>query len=165
MVSSQRFQDSDFDGPGRGPNSTATGPEAVERLIALLQELATYATHYLAARVDATRGRLRRMALAVAMLVAASMLVAVVLATCAVLLLLGLSQGVAAICGGPAWAGNLLVGGGLLAACVAATAAWCWRVNRTAQNATEDKSEQRKRAQRERFGRDANGPATTGPAK
>ena len=166
MVSSSRFQDDDFEGPVRGAGRSApTGPEAIERLIALLQELAAYSAHYLAARVDATRGRARRMAIAVGLLLGAAAIGMVVLATAAVLLLVGLAQALSLVCGGQAWAGNLLAGGGLLMGCLAVAAWWMWRVNRTALAAANNKYEQRKRDQRERFGRDASGPATAGPAK
>ncbi|MGE0608300.1 MAG: hypothetical protein AB7O62_14480 [Pirellulales bacterium] len=167
MVSSPRFQDNDFEGPRGSSASTAapTGPEAVERLLALLQELAAYATHYLAARVDATRGRLRRMAMAAALVAGGALVSVIVLSTAAILLTLGLAQALTALFGGPAWVGNVLAGGGLLSGCAILAAAWMWRINRSAQTTATENYEQRKRDQRERFGRDASGPAATGSTR
>jgi hypothetical protein len=163
MVSMSRFQDSDFNEPSRGgPTSATQGPEAVERLVAQLADLANYAARYLAARIDGAKAQARDLLLALAAGIVGLVVACALVGTACVLLLSGCAQGVGELLGGRLWAGNLLVGLGLLGTLTGG----CWGMvrwmRRAAMRATQARYERPTREQPKRRDRDATGPAANG---
>jgi len=97
----------------------APAPEGTMReALARLRELQAYAQHYLAARVDLVKLSVRNAILWTVIGVIGLCIASTVLLTAAVLLVIGLAQAIAALCGGRMWAGNLIVGGFILIATV-----------------------------------------------
>jgi len=116
--------------------------------------LYVYATHYLAARVDAAGAHLRRIVLwmLAAIATAVAGLTAIIVAV--VMVLTGLARGMSLLLGGEDWAGPLVIGGGILGLIAAAgyfsVRAWSHRWAQT----TRKKYERRREKQRSEFGSD-----------
>ena len=101
-------------------DTDAPAPEGtVREAMARLRELQAYAQHYLAARIDLVKLSVRNAVLWTVLGCIALCIASTVLLTAAVLLVIGLAQAIAALCGGRMWAGNLIVGGFILLATAA----------------------------------------------
>jgi hypothetical protein len=162
MVSTPRFQDSDFNDPRRGAGTTAApqGPEAVERLVGQLGDLLQYAARYLAARIDGAKVQVRNLCLALAAGFVGLTSACALLGTACVLLVLGCAQGIGELLGGRMWAGYLIVGLGALTTLAGGGWMGLRLFQRTAMKQTVDRYERQQHEQPKRRGRDAAG----GPA-
>lgn len=162
MVSTPRFQDSDFNDPPRGSASTATarGPEAVERLAGQVGDLLQYAARYLAARIDGAKVQVRNLLLALAAGIAGLTLVCALIGTACVLLVLGCAQGIGELLGGRMWAGYMVVGLGALTTLTGGGWMGLRLFQRTAMKQTVARYERQQHEQPKRRGHDAAG----GPA-
>jgi hypothetical protein len=154
-MSSERYD------PGTPPGTATalddepqgTGPEALDRLRAQLEELAEYGRTYLAARKDAIVVGVRRAALWTAVGVVGLAIACALLCTATVIGILGLAQLVGQALDAP-WAGYVIVGFGLLALAVLGLLAAVVVLNRSFRRSTVKKYERRHQRQRARFGRD-----------
>ena len=140
-----------------GPDSDASrraDANPFQRLIEDVKALVAYLLHYLTARADLVALRARRIALwtALGLAVFASGLTALVVAVA--LVLRGTAGAMAALLGGRSWAGELIVGAGvlILMAIVAGAGASAWIGISAAK--TREKYERRRQSQRSAFGED-----------
>lgn len=142
------------DAPGGSPQSAPKPPtDSVREAFAKLAELHAYAREYLDAKSDQFRLRIRHAILLGSVLVLVLLAVAASLTVAVVLVFAGLAEAVAALLGGRMWAGNLIVGGGMLALVIFATAFGLKTFRKGNKQATVAKYELTRRQQRERFGR------------
>lgn len=156
MMPTNRFDRTSFAGSEDSPpeNGSGKGPEAFRRFQLQLEELGEYARLYVAAKKDAMTSSLRRAALwAAAGLVAASIAVTSVI-TATVLAMLGLAQLIATGLGDRVWAGNLILGGGLLFTLGLGIFLAVYLLQSKFRKQTVQRYESRHQAQRARFGRD-----------
>jgi len=131
-----------------------TGPEALRRLQAQLEELSEYARLYAAARKDAILASTRNVALWAAAGVVGLVVVSAALVTAAVLGLVGLAQIIGIALGDRLWAGYLITGFGLLLIVALSFAAMIVQVRRRFRKQLVDKYAKRHASQRARFGHD-----------
>jgi hypothetical protein len=89
-------------------------PSPLEPLLSNLAALRSYAEHYLSARVDALKHRVRGAVLALVLGALGLLAAAAALVTAVVLTLRGVAAGLTALLGGRGWAGDLLTGAGIL---------------------------------------------------
>ncbi len=155
-----RFDRTSFSGqsarnePDGPENHTPKGPEAFRQFQAQLEELDEYAKLYASAKRDALALLVRRAAFwSAAALVAASVAVTAVV-TATVLAMLGLTQLLSEVLGNRAWAGNLILGGGLLLTLSLGLATMFVLLQSKFRKQTVQKYERRHQAQRARFGHD-----------
>ncbi|HVR73939.1 MAG TPA: hypothetical protein VMT52_06380 [Planctomycetota bacterium] len=130
--------------------------EAFQDLMKDVRELREYAAHFVAAKIDGVKARVRAIVLKAALGLAALLFGAVLVSTGIVILLAGLVNGAAVLFGDRLWAGQLLVGGGLLAV-VGGTVSWVLWSSRQVRKKVKRKYEQRHARQRGQFGHDVHG--------
>ncbi|MEX0678277.1 MAG: hypothetical protein WD063_14445 [Pirellulales bacterium] len=148
------------EGPDADDDETVRGgPEAVQRLHRQFEELGEYVRVYLAARGDAIRASLRRLALWLVVVIAALVVLVAMLATAAAIAILGVADVVGQALGRP-WAGYVVTGFGLLAIGGLVLMAATIILRRRFRNRTVEKYARRHREQRARFGRDVTERAT-----
>lgn len=100
---------------GKTPASDAPPPREAWRLVMEeARELPAYAAQYLAAQADRFKLSVRKVVVAIVLGLLALLIGATVVIVSAGLLLIGLSEAIAVMLGGRAWAGDLIVGGGVL---------------------------------------------------
>jgi hypothetical protein len=143
---------------GRGDGDDGDDPSSAQTFRAVFSqvgELRDYAVQYLVGQVDALIASCRRRA-AWTMLAMVALLVAIsAVITGVVLLICGLAQAVAALCGGNAWAGNLIVGALLLTIVIGGGWIGISRWFDSMRRSTVARYEQRLQQQRARHGYDA----------
>jgi hypothetical protein len=139
---------------GSSPDGSSKSPEqSVREAMAKLAELRAYAREYLDAKADQFRLRIRHAILLAAVLLLTVLAIAASLTVAVVLLFAGLAQGVGALLGGRLWAGNLIVGGGMLALVIFGTSFGLAAFRRSAKKVTVAKYELSQKQQQQRFGR------------
>jgi hypothetical protein len=156
MIAHPSSEKDDGDAPDSSPRPTsdAPGQSPIEPLLKNLAALAEYFSYYLAVRADSLRLRMRR-AVAWAIVAAIALLAAcTVLVVAVVLLLAGMANGLAVLCGGRLWAGQLLVGFIVLFGAGLAIGIGSARQIRASLRQTRDKYEQWQSKQRAKFGED-----------
>jgi ABC-type multidrug transport system fused ATPase/permease subunit len=136
------------------PPPDAPGPSPIEPLLKNLAALAEYFSYYLAVRADGLRLRVRRAVAWAIVAVIALLTACTALAVAVVLLLAGMANGLAALCGGRLWAGQLLVGFIVLFGAGLAIAIGSARQIQASLRQTKDKYEQWQSKQRAKFGED-----------
>ena len=130
------------------------GPEALRRLRQQLAELGDYARLFVEAKKDAMLVTLRKLALwGVAGIVAVSVL-CTMLITATVLGMIGLAQLIALALGDRLWAGNLIVGFGLILLVALGWFVTMGLVQRRFHKKTVKKYAKRHQAQRSQYGHD-----------
>jgi hypothetical protein len=144
------------DAPGADPPTAAPAEPSLGSIPDYLGELKSYATYWLAAKIDLLRLRIKR-AIIYAILAVIGLIAAIALiVTAAVLLLVGLAGLIGNALGHRAWAGDLIVSllvlGGIVIG-VYAGVNWFLGVSR---KATEQKYENKRNQQRSEHGRDVN---------
>lgn len=141
-------------------NDASAKPPDFESLAEQLAELREYIAYYLSTRADGVNARLRSMAVRALVVAEAGLVISAAVATAAVLLVVGLADGLTVLCGDRPWAGELAAGGVVLGAVWGAT--WLgkstWR--RSAQRNSTEKYARRRVKQSKRFGRDVRKRAT-----
>lgn len=145
-------------GCGATPDAESEKPPAgaFQDLLKDVRELREYAAHFVAARIDGAKARVRAVAVKAALGLAALLFGAVVVSTGIVILLAGLVNGAAVLFGDRLWAGQLLVGGVLLAV-VGGTVSWVLWSSRQVRKKVKRKYERRHAQQRAQFGHDVHG--------
>jgi len=118
-------------------------------------ELKSYASQYVAAKMDGVKLSIRRAVLYAALGVIGLIVAIGTVATASALFVTGLAQAVSALLGGRTWAGNLIIGGGLLLIIMGATWFIIQRMFKSSQKSTVDRYEQRLQRQRVQHGHDA----------
>lgn len=134
--------------------SQDSGPAALGRLERQWEELVELFSYFLATRVDAVKQSLWRVTAALVVLILGVAIAAALLVTCVVLALLGLADVVAVALGDRLWAGNLIVGLGILM--IGGGALWLGLAafERRFRKRTLDHYARRREQQRARWGRD-----------
>jgi len=89
-------------------------PEALRDAFGKIGELRAYASQYVSAKLDLLKLSARNAAILTALAVVGLVAVLALIVIAIVMLLSGLAGAIAAGLGGRAWAGNLIVGGGLI---------------------------------------------------
>ena len=110
--------------------------------------------YYLSVQADALRLRILRIALCIAAALLVVLAAAAALVTAVVLVLCGVAQGLAALLGGRAWAGDLAAGTLVLAAVGLAVWLGINAMLRSSKRKTVEKYEHRRAREREDLGRD-----------
>jgi len=140
--------------PQEDPSQLPPG-QAFKTAWSRLAEIGEFARHYASARSDLFKLKLLNIAILAALGVIGLIAGAALIATLIVLLCSGLAQAVAAGLGGRAWAGNLIVGGGLLLLIGVGAAMGLSMMRRKHFEQTKAKYELRHKNQREQFGQSA----------
>jgi hypothetical protein len=132
---------------------SSTKPPEVESLAKQLAELREYIAYYLNAKVDMANARLRSAAVCVFFAAVAGLCIAAAVVTAAVLLVVGVAEGLTVLCGDRPWAGKLAAGAVILGAVWAVT--WLGKSSweRSAQRKSAEKYARRRVKQWKRFGR------------
>jgi hypothetical protein len=140
---------------GNGHSSDEPPSEAFRDAMAQIGEAKEYLSHFVAAKVDGIKVAARSAAVWAALGVLGLLTGGAILVTAAVLLVIGMAQGVSALLKGHTWAGNLIVGFVLLA--LAGVGAWFGmkRLFDSSRKRTVDRYERRLQRQRVEFGHDA----------
>lgn len=89
-------------------------PEALRRLQQHIEALQAYFTHFVSAKIDGMRLSALQLGMWTALGVVGLLALAGLIVTAIVLLLGGAAGGVALLCGGQLWLGQVIVGGGTL---------------------------------------------------
>src|SRR5205814_5768981 len=116
-----------------------------------------------AARVDLARLKVRQIIIYAALGVVGLIMLTALLATLVVMLCSGLAGWIGAGLGGRFWAGDLIVGGGLIAILAVGTWLVLKRMDKSRLKQAIERYEQRKREQRENFGHDAASKSAQAP--
>ncbi len=136
------------------PDSPVEPPtESVRKALSKIAELEAYAREYFAARGDQFKLSVRHAIFQASALLLALMAITAGLAIALVMLFVGLSGAIGAALGGRIWAGNLIVGGGLLLLVAVGTFFGLMTFRNTSRRATVKKYELGQKKQRQRFGR------------
>jgi hypothetical protein len=122
------------------------------QLLGDMAALAAFCEHYLAARRDALRARVRRWALMFVAGIIAAVAGATAIVAATVLALEGIARGIAAATGS-LWIGQLITGFGVLLVIGLAVAAGAAYFLRTSSRQTKEKYERRRKQQHAAFGR------------
>jgi hypothetical protein len=141
--------------PGSGNGAHVPPMDAFRAAAEQVGELKAYASQYVAAKLDGVKLSIRRAVLYAALGVVGLIVAIGTVATAAALFVTGLAQAVSALLGGRAWAGNLIIGGGLLLIILGATWFVIQRMFKSSRKATVDRYEQRLQRQRVQHGHDA----------
>jgi uncharacterized membrane protein len=117
-------------------------------------EIAQYAGHLLATRIDQFKLSIRTLILYAVLGVLGLVAAVSVLAACVVLLFVGAAHGVGTALGGREWLGDLLVSVVVLGAIALGLKVGLGRFKMASRRGTVRKYENRRKQQRERFGHD-----------
>ena len=134
--------------PGELPPS-----ESVRYAVGAFGELKEYFSYYLSAKSDAFKASIRNLGIMAAVGVLALAVAVALVVTATVLLCLGIAQGLAAAMHGTTWAGNLIVGGGLLLILFGGAILASRMLASAARKRTMQKYELRQSQQRQSYGR------------
>lgn len=119
-----------------------------------LPELREYAANYFSARADLVRAKVRHIIVRVVLMVFAVAIGITLLMAAAVLAVMGAAGGIGALLGDRLWAGQLIIGVGMILTVVLAVWMTARGMNNSARRKAQVKYEQRHSEQRSRFGRD-----------
>jgi hypothetical protein len=139
--------------PPDAPQPEPTGPDALADALRRLGEALEFLSHLATAEFDRLKLRFRRVAMWAIVVAAGVVVLLAILVSATGLLLVGIAQAIAELCGGKMWLGSLLTGGGVLILVAAALAIGLWSWQKSAFEATREKYAARKRRQRTQFGR------------
>jgi hypothetical protein len=129
--------------------------ESLRDALAQVGELKEYFSHFVAAKVDGVRLSVKNASLWAVLGLVGLLALGAVIVTAATLLVVGMSQGVALLLRGHAWAGNLIVGFVLLAGIMLGAWFGLKRVFNISRKRTVERYERRLQRQRVEFGHDA----------
>jgi hypothetical protein len=149
-----RFQTGGTDRPPDSQTPPTPGA-ALHEALEGVKEVTAYAAQYAAAKVDRWKLTARSLVIYAILGVVALLVGLVVVIVATSLLVMGLAQAIAAVLGGRMWAGNLIVGGGILLLLGAGTWLGLKMYNRSSRRKTVERYEQRLKHQRQSFGHDA----------
>ena len=127
--------------------------ESVREAMGVFGELKEYFSYYLSARSDAFKASIRNVGIMAALGVLALAVAVTLVVTATVLLCIGIAQALAAAMHGTAWAGNLIVGAGLLLILFGGAILGSRMLAAAARKRTMQKYELRQEKQRRDFGR------------
>jgi hypothetical protein len=133
--------------------SEPRGPDALADALRRVGEAFEILSHLAAAELDRLKIRLRRLAMWAIVAAAAVVVLLAILVSATGLLLVGIAESITAVCGGRAWLGALITGGGVLLLGAAGLAIGLWSWQKSAFEAAKEKYAARKRRQRAKFGR------------
>jgi len=154
MVSINRLSEADADyDPTLG--ETARGPEALNEVQKHLNETVEYASQYLSAKADAIKLSIRTAGMWAALGVLGGLAAAAFIIYSAILVLSGVTGGLAVLLDGRLWAAQLIVGAAVLIVLAGAIYFSMNKFVSAARLSTERKYEQRQAQQRVRFGTNA----------
>jgi len=142
-------------GDGDGEQDRPAPADEVRSAFSHFGELADYANHYFAARLDAIKLTLRNVAIFAALGIVGLIAGGALVVTAVVQLCMGLAQAVAALLGGRMWAGNLIVGVLLLGLLAGGVMIGLKLLAKGSKKKTVAKYELRQSHQRNQYGRDA----------
>ena len=157
-----RFNDEQFaagvDPAHPGAETEPAGVDAAKQLLNHVGELASFASYYVASKLDATKAQARNLAIMAALGVVGLIVFAAILITAAVLLLNGAALAIGELFesngwAGP-WVGNLIVGALVFVLTGIVTIIVLGKIKSASRQATVEKYEQRKNEQRQKFGHD-----------
>ncbi|HVC92962.1 MAG TPA: hypothetical protein VND64_04690 [Pirellulales bacterium] len=141
-------------GAREASGEAASKPPAPDSLAKQLAELREHIAYYLSARADMANARLRSVVLRALFAAEAGLCISAAIVTAAVLLVVGVAEGLTVLCGDRPWAGKLAAGAMVLGAVWGAT--WFGKSSweRSARRKTTEKYARRRVKQWRRFGRD-----------
>jgi hypothetical protein len=138
-------------------------PDVLKLLLQQIHELGEYISYYAMAKADSVRLSLRNITLTIGLAGLGFVACAALIATASWLLLIGVAEGLGALCGERPWIGNLTTGVLVFAGLGVATYLAIARRGRLSRERTSKKYEKRQAQQFARFGRNTARPtATTG---
>lgn len=151
-----RQQASDTGTPGEEPgsDSRAGDQDPLTPVLARLHELREYASYYVAAHLDQARMKLNTALTWAALLFILALIAASMTVAAGVLLVAGLSSGLALLLNGHVWLAQIIAGAGLLAIGIGGTWFFLDRRRRAIHRRMVSKYERRKHRERSRFGTD-----------
>jgi len=143
--------------PCPNPDAAHDSPgDAMHAAMHHLGEIREYAAHFVSAKIDSTKASVRRIGLLIAIGILGLVGAAAFVGVAVVLALVGLANAIGAALGGRIWAGQLIVGFGLVIAVVVVAMLGLKMMNNSWRRQTEKKYEARIQQQRRRYGHDAN---------
>ena len=143
--------------PGDEPKGSKTGnpaADAIAKISSSIGELKEYASYLFAAKMDGVKSSIRNIGLYAGIGVVGLIVGGAILATAAVLLVLGIAQGLGVLFGGRFWLGYVVTG--VLFLGLLGVGVWLMmsKLTKSWRNATWKKYEDRKREQRKQYGHD-----------
>jgi len=142
--------------PSEGADEAHDSPgEAVHAAMRHLAEIREYAAHFVAAKFDSAKAGVRRVGLFIAIGILGLAGAAALVGAAVVLALVGAANGIGAALGGRVWAGQLIVGLGLVIAVGVVAMLGLRMLNNSWRRQTEKKYEARIQQQRRQYGHDA----------
>lgn len=146
---------------GAGNPATAAAKHAAH----YLNELKTYATYFLSAKVDGYKATAKRIAILAGLGVVGLFVTIGILFSAAFLLLAGLANALGALLGGHVWAGQLIVGFLILAGVGVGALIVLKKVTAASKKQTELKYASKRNEQRVEFGHDVHDRARAAGAR
>jgi hypothetical protein len=143
----------DESAPPPEPTHEPRGPDALADALQRVAEALDFLSHLAASEFDRLKLRLRQLAVRAIVAAAGIVVLLAILVSATGLLLEGIAESIAQLCGGRIWLGALITGGGVLMLGAAALAIGLWSWQKSAFEATREKFAARKRRERARFGR------------
>lgn len=140
-------------------------PDVLKLLARQIHELGEYICYYAMAKTDTVKLSLRNLVLWVVVAAMGFVACAALIATACWLLLIGIAEGLGALCGERSWIGNLTTGVLVLAGLGLGTYLAMARRVRLSRERTAKKYEKRQAQQFARFGHSAARPAATAAEK
>jgi hypothetical protein len=135
--------------------------DALREAMTKLSEVREFAAYYVAVRMDAVKATVRNVGIYAALGLIGLVAGAAVIATAAVLLLVGVSGAFAALLGGNQWLGAIITAVLVFALLAAGVVIGLKMLTRSFKSSTVKKYEERQRRQRQQFqGRDVRSEAT-----
>jgi hypothetical protein len=119
-----------------------------------LAELREFLSHSLEARKDRTKSTVRRLMTTAVVLLSLGIIWSATLVVGAILLANGLAEAVGIMVGNRLWAGEVIIGAGIVLSTLLLTILWAEWFNRSARQRTIRKYDRRHRMQRAKFGAD-----------
>ena len=127
--------------------------ESIRHAAGVFAELKEYFSYYLSAKSDAFKASIRNIGIMAAVGVLALAVAVALVVTATVLLCVGIAQALAVAMHGTTWAGNLIVGGGLLLILFGGAILGSRMLAAAARKRTMQKYELRQSQQRQSYGR------------
>jgi hypothetical protein len=139
---------------GVTPDPHEPPTEAFRSALRDFGELREYVSYFIASKTDAWKAGFRRIGIMAVLGVIALLAGGAFVVTAAVLLLIGIAQGLGRAMNGHYWAGNLIVGAALLLLIFGGGYWFVSRLFKSSRKATVEKYELRRTRQRAQFGHD-----------